>query len=569
MRFVIRAVTVAVAFCFLSSSAFAQRKKPNETETRVKNMETDIEVLQEFLQEQSTALQGIKTKLGEVDPVKEEVKKLQAGLKAAGEQTGKVAAGAAELGKQVVEERARIDKIEADLARKKVDFSGQIRVRPESRANQRRFNYELRDDNDILSGTHRARIDAAVRPSDWFWGKVSIQDARIWGSPTLFLQKGDIERLEGTGAEPSRAIEDRDADSALRAHEAFVDIEIEKEIASIRLGRQVWNFGAGRMVGDNDWEQAGRSFDGFDLGLTYENYIEADVLFSLVDERATARDENVKDLVFYGVYLTCPYVQGIAFDAYLLGLWDDRDTAVRKVGTLGGRAAGKLPMHEPFFFDIEGALQFGTVTEGFPGDAQTVDNSHFAVFVHADAGYALPVDYSPKFAAFVEYASGDGNSSPTDPKNDSSVGWVPFFPTRHAIFGPMDLFNQTNIIDFGGNISVNPAEEILARIELHSFHLYDDSGPIPLGGNVTASRVNELDTSLGTEIDFFLSWKLSGNLALSGGYSVFAPGATFKGKKGLDEVEPQIFTDQDDGKDYEYPREDPAHWAFLQADLTF
>lgn len=568
MRFLIWSITATALLGLLPSTTLAQRKTSRELATKVKNIETDVEVLQEFLQEQGAAIQTLKTKVGEVESLKKKVGKVEDGLKATTQLTSKIAAETEELGKKIAEDQARINSIQEELARKKIEFNGQIRVRPESRVNQRTFNYELRDDNDILMGSHRARFEVTVRPAGFLEGKVSLQDARFWGSPTLFVQEADLERFSDLGPTPRRPLEDRNNDSAVRVHEAWVDMALKKDTAAVRVGRQVWDFGSGRMIGNDDWEQAGRSFDGVDVKLQYEKYLKADLLFSLLNERATGKTEKVKDLVFYGAYLTCPYVERMNLDGYLLVLWDDRDDIVRKVGTLGGRVAGHLPMHQRMFFDIEGAFQFGEVTEGSPSDNTTKILSHYAVFVHAEAGYTLPVDYSPALAMFFELASGDGNTSPNDPNNKNSAGWVPLFPTRHAVFGPMDIFVPNNIWDVGGRLSVKPIEQLLARLEVHSLHLYVDTGPVPLGGNVTGSRTEHLDSNMGTELDLYLSWKLHGNLILSGGYSMFIPGGTFES---LDDIEgeKQIFVEEDTGEKFFYPRGDPAHWAFLQADLTF
>jgi hypothetical protein len=319
------------------------------------------------------------------------------------------------------------------------------------------------------------------------------------------------------------------------------------------------------MIGQNDWLQSARSFDGFDMTIAVKKYLRADLLWSWIDERNAIEGF---DKQLGGIYLTCPYVSGMAFDLYYFYLHDVRDEALRKIHTLGLRIGGAIPRHKQLFFDIEGAIQFGRATEGFPNDNETVENRHYAVFLHTDLGYAIKVKTTPTLTFFFELASGDGNTSPKDKGNDLSAGWMPLFPNAREGFGKMGMWKQNNIWDIGGTFSLWPIEDKLRlNLELHSLHLYSDTGAVP-NGEEKATLLEGTSKNLGFEFDIDLTWQIKENLEFSAGYSLFAPGDALKERAELD---PYVLEEEEGGemKSYIYPVGDPAHWLFFQLDYTF
>jgi len=543
-----------------SASGQAQKRKLEELDAKVQGIETDMEVLQEFIQEQSKQLQTIKKTVLELDALKKDVGRIDTHVRGVADLAKKIFNDLTAVSGRVNENRTRIEKIEETLARRLVRFSGQIRLRPEYRANQRYFN-NLLDQEKNLSGSHRARLRVDAAPAKNLAGRVTMQDARRWGSPTMFFQKEDLGKVADVRGNPLAPSQDRDDSSALRVHEAYVDFH--RESFSARVGRQIWDFGAGRMIGSEDWEQAGQSFDGFDLTLSLKNYLRGDLLFAWVEER-NATDGS--DVLLTGLHVNSPYFETMALDAYIFYLHDDRAGGMRKIATMGGRAAGSLSVHKALFFDLEGAMQFGAQTEHTPGDNKTVDNFHYAMFMHAELGYDISVPTSPSLAIVFEMASGDGNTSPNDPGNDLSAGFVPLFPSRHNMFGQMDLWHQRNIWDVGGRLRLSPLKELDVELEFHSLHTYADTGSLPWGGDDTGSWLQPLETSLGEEVDLRAEYSVQQNLSLAAGYGLFIPGGVFVD---LDERDPIILEDETTGEPYRYPRGDPAHWLYLQADFTF
>lgn len=543
--------------CLAVASPALGQRRVDKLETSVKNVEGDLEVLQEFIQDQSKALQKLKKRVQANEKLKSEINTVNAKIATTASALHKtISVDIDELAQQNAKASKQIEAIEKKL-KKRVKFFGQVRVRPEYRENSRDFNSDLDEDQNFMT-SHRARIGMLVEPVKGVKGKFSLQDARVWGTNPL------------AGLD----------DPAVQFHEAFVDIQLKKDVASLVLGRQELKFGAQRMVGAPNWGQSGVSFDAMNLKLKYKNYVKGSVLLSWLDERNAISGD---DELFGGYYVTIPYVKGIDIDQYFLVLWDDRSEAQRKIGTLGARVAGDLPWHTNLFFDLEASIQFGTVSESAPkadifadaaaGPGQTPkDQTHFAAAYYAELGYKIPVKtYDPKVSVFFHSASGDGNTSPTNVGNDTHTSFVPLFPTNHALFGKMDLFKMSNIVDLGVRAAAKLGSGWSTRVEGHYFSLVSATGPLVGHGDTGFASIPWGDSkALGTEFDLDVTYRFNKHVAFMAGYSVFLPAE--EGAIQDRVIQRREEPDPDDPaktQTWEYPSGDPAHWLFFQADFTF
>ena len=457
-------ILVGLVCLAVALPAMGQRRLDN-LETKVKNVEGDLEVLQEFIQDQTKALQKLKQRVEQTEKLKAEINTVNAKIATTvSAMHKKISVDIDEMAQKNEAAVKRIADLEEKM-KKKVKFFGQVRVRPEFRTNSRDFNSDLDEDQNIWS-SHRARLGMLVEPMDGMKGKFVLQDARVWGTNPV---GGPTD------------------DPGLEVHEAYAKVQLAKDVAWLKMGRQELKFGAQRMLGNTDWSQEAVSFDALNLKFKHDNFVKGSLLLSWLDERNAT---NGEDEIFGGYYVTVPYIKGIDIDHYFLVLWDDRDDARRKVGTLGARIAGDLPWHENLFFDLEASLQFGTVSELTPPTDLFEDNepeagqkpkdmSHLAASYYAEVGYKVPVKfYDPKVSFFVHTASGDGNTSPTDTGNDSHTSFIPLFPTGHNILGKMDLFKLSDIVDVGLKGSTNVVKGLSARLELHYLSLVTETGPL-------------------------------------------------------------------------------------------
>jgi hypothetical protein len=541
--------TFLVVWCAGLQPTSGQARKIAELEEKTMLVMEDLEVLKGFIQDMNKGLTAAKRDLENLPRVVDaSLKKLEPRLKKLEDDQAATKAEVEKLSEDNNGLGKRLKTVEDQLARQRIRVSGQYRLRPEFVTNVENFNSALDEDQNLFA-SHRVRLGVEAEPISGWSGRFVFQDVRGWGVNDPYAL---------------------DRSNSLRVHEAYLKAALVPGWAEMKLGRQEWNFGGGRMISKSNWSQGGRSFDGADLTFTWEKYVRADLLLALMDERSAS---DGKDSWFGGAYITVPYVEGMEFDVYLLYLYDDRDLARRNVGTLGGRVAGKMPFHPALFVDLEATMQFGTVTEGYLLDNTLGDNKHVATAYHVEVGYEIPVPAAkPVVAVFFDSASGDGNTSPTHPDNSAHYGFIPMFPTAHGFLGKMDLFTLTNIWDLGGRVQATPLKDLTLSLEFHSLHLVSDTGALPRGNMANSSVPEPVPTDLGTEIDFWVDYRLNEHFALGGGYSILLPGGALKEQPRPRRLETIADENAPGGtRDvlFEYPYENAAHWFYLQADFTF
>ncbi len=522
----------------LPKDATAQRSK--KIDSRITEVEEELSLLRDVAGDAARTANDAKKRL---DALEKKLAELRSEAKKDVEAVSKaINENGASLGKQ----GERLDGVEKgikeiheELEKRRIDFKAQIRIRPQYITNTRNFRSDLDDDQDFFFN-QRVRLGVAIKPMDFMSAFIQFQDVRTYGTNSLV----------------------EDGSNAARIHQAYLTGYIPGGL-ELKIGRQEWAFGSERIIGNDDWNQMGRAFDGFDLTWTFKDYIVADVLFALLDERAAADGD---DKIFGGFYLTTPVLDPMAIDLYYLFHHDPRVGAKRSFSTLGGRVGGRLPWHKALLFDLEATIQFGTVSEGDPGDQLSVENSHFAAAYYIMFGYEIPVQTSPIIKAFFLSASGDPNRSPVDPANNEHTAYLPLFPTRHVMLGRMDVFNQSNIWSLGTELSLTPYKGVRVEFQYHYLSLVDEFGDIPGGhGMVTQNRLYPSSKDIGNEIDLSATWDVNDNFALGGGYSVLFPGGAIE-----DQVRPEReVAEGEQLQTYVYPGGDPAHWFWLQADFRF
>jgi hypothetical protein len=116
-------------------------------------------------------------------------------------------------------------------------LNGEYRVRVEGFASER---FHRGADDTYALG--RLRLIAGIKPSKWFRIALQGQDARA-----AFKTRKPY-------APP---LQDR-----VDLRWAFIDLgDTEHDGVSLRAGRQTLSFGGGRLVGDPNWSNVGRTFD--------------------------------------------------------------------------------------------------------------------------------------------------------------------------------------------------------------------------------------------------------------------------------------------------------------------
>lgn len=319
------------------------------------------------------------------------------------------------------------------------------------------------------------------------------------------------------------------SDAALGLHEGYV--RMQGPFVRADLGRFELNYGDSLVVGNLDWHETARSFDGLRARLassTDSAWI--DVFATLVDEgRPDVTRALDGDVYFMGLYagLGPAIARGLDLDAYTLvrawpqsqGLKLDptsptsttyrRDTAGE--ATLGARATQKVGMID---YRFEGGVQVGSRPDGAPKPGATPAPARQAVrdvlAYHAD--FELGLHLVPdrlRISAEALYASGDDPSTQGD-----NEGWDELYPTAHKFLGLSDAFalngiKRTNVASGVFHVSSTLTPGLTFQADSHLF-----------------SRIEKTAVDKGfaaVEVDVSMSYLLTKGLKLRGLYALFLP----------------------------------------------
>ncbi len=325
---------------------------------------------------------------------------------------------------------------------------------------------------------------------------------------------------------PPTPVPSDDAD----VHQAFVDISPFHQADSgfdltLRAGRQELIFDKQKLVGNLDWGNARRSFDGVSLlgqvdGFTYDLFWTRPVIvdakhFDSTDEETNfsglhidhslfSKDHHVAAFVYYlnRARDTVTKLTNTEFNAD--GKKGDTDRV-----TIGSRFWGALG---DFDYDAEGGVQVGRAS----------GEDILAGYASLEAGYNFSnVMYKPRIALGYDYASGD--HSPTDGKAGT---FDQLFPTGHFWFGYLDLVGRQNIDAGKVTFTVNPTRDMKVWLDLHTFYLADSRDALYNAGGTAYRRsiTGSAGSHVGDELDLTGSYQLGRHTTFLLGYCLFMPG---------------------------------------------
>jgi len=269
-------------------------------------------------------------------------------------------------------------------------------------------------------------------------------------------------------------------------------------------GRFVMAYGDHRLIGDLEWFDQGRTYDG--IRSRYgggDRWIDA---FWVVVRETMAVDD---DQQLGGLYGHWNWLEG-----YALLVMDNRaltgetGTGHTDLVTLGLRVARETGNWK---YTTEAAFQTGDVA----GDG--ISAFAFAFWTT----YTLAeTTWRPQLLFEIDYASGDDNPTAGD------IGPMQTrFPTNHKWYGYADLVGWSNIVDLRFGASAKPRDTITITIDYHHFIRPEDQGAwINAGGLVIRPGAAGVSNHLGDEIDFTFTWQPAKQVSFLIGWSVFFPG---------------------------------------------
>jgi hypothetical protein len=303
----------------------------------------------------------------------------------------------------------------------------------------------------------------------------------------------------------------------LRVQEAYM--RLQGSGFRLDLGRFAMDYGDALVIGQSNWSEASRAFQGGRVRLTARDNPDyyTDIFATLVSEGSLSTGSIFSgDQYFYGAYTGLGQLgQGPNVDAYLLGrTWAgasgpsvedpavilDQDGATHL--TIGGRVTQEISL---FDYRLEAGLQFGQSLPP-PGAAP---QDHLAFQIDGGAG----------ISPLKELRIGLGGtvlSGEEDPNDNVDRAWDELFPTGYASLGYTDVILQrSNILSGNLEVSYKAMGSLLLRSKAYLLARFVEN----LAGN----------RYVATEIDTDVIHTIGPGATLRGTYSIFLPSGDYWG----------------------------------------
>jgi hypothetical protein len=345
---------------------------------------------------------------------------------------------------------------------------------------------------------HRLRLNLAVEASKWL--RLFLQ---VEGSEAPGYSRNPV---PGTVVDP------------LDFHQSYVEFGSTGEGPwGFRVGRQELFFGDGRLIGNSNWGNVGRTFDAARLTLKRSKTRLDFFASSVVVPKNGGFDLPHFNNKFHGFYSSfeSPFRFTEVVEVYALLKTFSRAsgelgfTGNLRVYTYGTRASGALP--HGIDYGLETAVQTGHISQ----------NRVRAWGGHWQLGYRPPcLNRSWRLAVGYTFASGDGN-----PRDGRASTFDQLYPSNHDKLGTLDRIGWRNIRDFAAKMEWKASRRWTLNLEYHDFWLssrqdalYAENGlPYVYSPNATSNRV-------GQELDSYVVFLYSKRINLGAGYAHMFPG---------------------------------------------
>ncbi len=388
--------------------------------------------------------------------------------------------------------------------------SAEARIRPEYRDN---LDLESDVDDDTRLGLLRLRIGV-----DFTWKK----EVRIFAQ---------IQDSRTAGEEASTTSNEENLD----LHQGYAELTpAEWRGVSLRAGRQEWVYGEERLLGNLNWDNVGRAFDGlrvrWDRGiLTLDGLaarISSDTTPVITPEitppETGSRATTGSDL--YGIYSHWKVSDLFEIDGYWIEFADNEIAPGEAAGTSGSTTI------DAFGVRAKRTGRFDVVFEGTAerGEASGDDLSAMAAAI--PGGWTLGEGVKTRLFAGYDYATGD--EDPTDGEREEFFN---FFPTNHPHYGYADLFGWRNLESPYLGVSVKRGKHF-GLIKGHIFELESEAGAWKsAGGDVLGfDPAGDSGSRVGQEVDLLYRYAWKEKLAVEAGYARFDPGEFAEATRGGD-----------------------------------
>ncbi|HXE14437.1 MAG TPA: alginate export family protein [Bryobacteraceae bacterium] len=375
-------------------------------------------------------------------------------------------------------------------------FAGEERLRGEGTLG---IGFKDQTDRYLLN---RVRLDMQILPSNWLKFEFQAQDARAFWR-------------EEPGKPPYQNTWD------LRL--AYMELgNLDRYHAMFRMGRQELAFGDERLIGNSNWTNAARSFDGYRAAVRFKKFRVDAFAASVVVLSNGDVGRHMPGNYTEGLYGEIDHViPNATVQPYFIWRRNPGQKlgngilGTEAFGTTGVRWIGKLPAN--FSYNSETAIQRGSLGT----------DSVAAWATHLEIGHQFPTTWrwQPKYVAEYNYASGDRNV------NDTTRGtFDTLYASSHNKIEFADQVGWKNVQEFRTGPDFKPYRKLLiairyADIWLANAHdaLYASNGtPTVIRADGSAGRW------VGQEFDGTAIYSFTKANQLGGGYGYLLPGTFLK-----------------------------------------
>lgn len=369
-----------------------------------------------------------------------------------------------------------------------VKVGGEIRVR-DVITNDYDLNNDAADRNNTVTSRTRVNVDAKIDETTKAY--ISLQDTRVWGTEGGTATTAD-DGANGSGVE------------TVDVSQAYLQLDkLFGQPLSLKLGRQVLDYGDARLIGAFEWSNYARRFDGLKLMYNADAFSVDLFTTKVKDQTGTlsttpggtevgigVTTSDKEDAYFNGLYATVKSIPTSTLDLYLLE--KKNTTAGEDMLTYGARINGGAMNID---WTAEAAWQSGDANED-----QTKDANFWAV----KGGYTIPEAANLRIGAEYVWASGQDDSS-------DSTKFDQLYPTNHPLYGVSD-FGPTNTLGdlqaWSVNASAKPVKGLKLLAEYWNYSTEED--------------YNDND-AIGTEFNIQAWYALSDNVGLHAYWARFMP----------------------------------------------
>lgn len=290
--------------------------------------------------------------------------------------------------------------------------------------------------------------------------------------------------------------------------QAWVQFQLVPHL-DLKLGRQVLSYDDERILGELDWNNAGRKHDAALIRYSKDRF-RADVGFAYNQnsERMTddffsdSASQPYKSMEFLWLHYQATKAFSLSALAMNIGKQSRADSAMSALQTYGLNANFKEKK-----FDLNASAYFQSGQTNFKTAAAQQTNAWMASLY----GYYY---FTKKFSMGLgsDYLSGRDMGSTSA---DNTV-FNPLYGTHHKFYGSMDYFyvssphKNVGLWDSYISASFKPTTNFSTSLSFHHFHAANKV--LNYSGKVASDL-------LGNELDFGINYQLKSGIKIMGGYS--------------------------------------------------